>query len=76
VVLQITDQGRGLPVQVVDPAPGSVPHVGLGIAGMRERVRQINGRFQIRSNSHGTTIEVALPVCADAQSKQSLTSAA
>jgi len=39
------------------PAP-----YGVGIAGMRERVKLLNGIFDIRSApGHGTTVRVVLP---------------
>jgi signal transduction histidine kinase len=35
--------------------------VGVGLAGMRERIREQGGQFNITSNGDGTTIEVSLP---------------
>jgi signal transduction histidine kinase len=35
---------------------------GVGVAGMRERVKQLGGTFQIRSNGPGTTLDVELPL--------------
>ena len=37
-------------------------HVGVGLSGMRERVTDLGGRFDIESNSHGTAIIVSLPL--------------
>jgi two-component system, NarL family, sensor kinase len=62
VTLMVSDEGCGLPKNVVDPEPGSMPHVGVGIAGMRERVRQFGGKLEITSTSDGTTVRVVLPV--------------
>jgi signal transduction histidine kinase len=62
VALQVSDQGCGLRKDVLDPKPGSVPQVGVGIAGMRERVRQVGGILEIASTHEGTTIRVVLPV--------------
>ncbi len=62
VTLLVSDEGCGLPKNVVDPEPGSMPHVGVGITGMRERVRQFGGIFEITSTIHGTTVRVVLPV--------------
>jgi PAS domain S-box-containing protein len=53
VELELTDQGRGLP-------PGTLPS-GVGIAGMRERARQLGGRLTIGSSEAGATLHVVLP---------------
>lgn len=62
IILQVSDQGRGLPDEVLNPPPGASPRVGVGIAGMRERVRQFGGELNITSNCHGTTLQVVLPI--------------
>ena len=61
VALFVSDQGCGLPKEVTDPQPGSMPHIGVGIAGMRERVRQFGGKLRIASSDMGTTVSVLLP---------------
>ena len=38
--------------------------MGVGLSGMRERVTDLGGSFDIESNSHGTAIIVALPLAA------------
>lgn len=55
--MEIADQGRGIPPEVLQNTDG---RAGIGIASMRERVRQLGGRFDIESNA-GTTIRVTLP---------------
>ena len=52
--LEIADQGRGIP-------PGK-DNVGVGIAGIRERVRLLKGTVTIRSDASGTIIRISLPV--------------
>jgi len=34
---------------------------GVGIAGMRERVRQLGGQLNLHSTGSGTTLKVTLP---------------
>ena len=34
---------------------------GVGLAGMRERVRQLGGRFEIESSGRGTTVRAIVP---------------
>jgi PAS domain S-box-containing protein len=57
VILEVTDQGRGLRVR----DDGTVAKAGVGLAGMRERVRQLGGRFEIESNGRGTTVRAVVP---------------
>jgi signal transduction histidine kinase len=59
VRLQVRDNGVGF-----DPAQaGRLVNEGhFGLAGMRERVTFVGGRFDVRSApGHGTTVEVAIP---------------
>jgi len=60
IVLQVRDQGSGIDRMNLDGAPGM--RLGVGIAGMRERVRQIGGTLQIRSRPGGTDVEVVVPL--------------
>ena len=39
-------------------------HLGVGLSGMRERVADLGGSFNIESDSHGTAIIVAFPLAA------------
>jgi signal transduction histidine kinase len=57
VVLAIVDRGRGMP-----PVQEEGASVGVGIAGMRERVRQLSGQLDIDSGPDGTRVRVALPL--------------
>ena len=60
VTLEIRDQGRGLPVN--GQAERSEPAVpGVGIQGMRERVRQLGGHFDIQSSKGSTIVRVEIP---------------
>ena len=36
--------------------------VGVGLRGMRERVRQLGGNMEIRSNGHGTIVTATVPI--------------
>ena len=54
VLLEVKDQGRGMPSE---PAHAESTGVGLGVAGMRERLRQLDGRLEIESGDQGTTVK-------------------
>ena len=58
--LDVQDQGRGIPPEKLSKiqSQGS----GVGLQGMRERVRQFHGEMKIDSNSTGTTISFTFPM--------------
>jgi signal transduction histidine kinase len=59
VCVEIQDHGCGLPVMV--RAHGQNESPGVGIAGMRERVKQLNGSFEIFSTpGNGTLVRAAI----------------
>ena len=63
VVLQISDQGRGIPVNGQRHLKGGCFVGGVGIQSMRERMKQVRGQLEIESSPNGTTVallEVAL----------------
>jgi signal transduction histidine kinase len=61
VILEIKDQGRGIPRQILEAGTGHSPGLGVGIPGMRERLRQIGGRLDIESGPIGTTVRATVP---------------
>ena len=64
VTLEIQDQGRGLSENGnAGPAGPAVP--GVGIQGMRERVRQLGGNFEIESHRGSTIVRAAIPLPAE-----------
>ena len=58
IVLEISDRGVGIPSNL----QGATVALGVGIAGMRERVHQLGGTLDIISDQHGTTLRVHQPV--------------
>jgi len=60
-IVQICDEGRGIDAHILRHVDDCTRLVGVGIAGMRERIRGMKGQFHIRSGPKGTTIEVSLP---------------
>lgn len=55
VSLEIEDEGKGIPEAKLAGLKGGQCS-GVGIAGIRERVRHLGGALNIRSNNTGTTI--------------------
>lgn len=65
VVLEVSDQGRGLPAGKTESTDQGVRGLGVGIAGMRERVKQLGGTLKISPANPGTIVTVTLPWEAD-----------
>ncbi len=60
VHLEIRDEGKGIPAEKqLAVASGTS---GVGLSGMRERLRQLGGSFEIRSNGNGTLVAAMLPI--------------
>jgi signal transduction histidine kinase len=60
VLVEVEDKGRGIsPEKREEMVSGGAP--GVGIRGMRERMRQLGGDLEIASNGTGTTILARLP---------------
>jgi two-component system NarL family sensor kinase len=69
LVLEIHDRGQGIPNALLKHIRSRRGGVGVGIAGMSERVEQLGGRLEVtssRQGAKGTTVRVWLPVATDA----------
>ena len=65
-VLEIRDFGRGMPPQVVERFQRTGTGSGVGLAGIRERIKELGGDFTILSNSDGTILRATLPLSTNA----------
>jgi signal transduction histidine kinase len=61
IVLDVVDYGKGMPKDKLSRFVESGTAGGVGLAGMRERIREIGGNLQIVSNSEGTRVTVSVP---------------
>jgi PAS domain S-box-containing protein len=67
-VLEVSDQGKG--THLADTALGEmdtsgqdcIGRLGVGLRGMRERMRQIEGELEFRSSPKGTTVTATVPI--------------
>lgn len=62
VTLIVIDHGKGMRRETLERLGKSNASVGVGLAGMRERVLELGGTFHIRSDKNGTRLEVVIPV--------------
>ncbi len=58
IAVTVRDDGKGIAELVAEFHPGSI---GMGIGGMRQRVREFGGEFHIENAHPGTIVEVAIP---------------
>jgi signal transduction histidine kinase len=59
--LRITDHGTGISKEVLTRFQ-TLGTSGVGLAGMRERIRELGGKFEVQSSPTGTTVQVVVPV--------------
>jgi len=61
VTLEVSDEGRGMSAETIRAIETASGAVGVGIAGMRERLRLLGGRLEIKSGKCGTTVLATIP---------------
>jgi signal transduction histidine kinase len=61
VSLQIADQGRGMPADLLARFHKTGGETGVGLSGIRERVKELGGTLEIRSDGGGTVVTVVIP---------------
>jgi signal transduction histidine kinase len=64
-VLTVQDSGKGISAEQLARFQTDGANSGVGLAGMRERVRQLGGRLLLQSSGRGTTVTATLPISND-----------
>jgi len=59
VSVTVRDDGRGMADQTRKFRPGTI---GIGLAGMRQRVKESGGELHLRDANPGTLVEVVIPI--------------
>jgi two-component system NarL family sensor kinase len=62
ISLSVRDYGKGISAERLAKMNGSGSDVGVGIAGMRERLKELGGRLDIESDSTGTLLKASIPL--------------
>lgn len=63
IKVEVKDDGRGMAIRTLKAIEkGSAAPLGVGIAGMRERVKQLGGELTIQSDKGGTSVAAVLPL--------------
>ncbi len=65
VSLSVRDDGKGISEHISQFQNGSI---GVGIAGMRQRVKELGGEIRMRNAGPGTAVEVVIPTTAPPRS--------
>lgn len=73
VTLTVRDQGSGIPSPVLENFHRRSGSIGVGLAGMRERVNELGGRMELYSDLEGTVLRVSMPVAPVSASATPLT---
>jgi len=59
--MRVRDFGKGIPIEMLDNFENNGAQVGVGLAGIRERVMEFAGKSEIKSDGAGTTVIVTIP---------------
>jgi signal transduction histidine kinase len=60
--LTVKDFGKGIPKNVLEGLSHSGTNLGVGLAGIRERVKELGGRFEVTSSKGGTVLKACIPL--------------
>jgi PAS domain S-box-containing protein len=70
LTLQIKDNGRGMPPETLRRFQETGAGMGVGLTGMRERVRELGGTLELKSSSTGTVLLVRVPTSRSRESSR------
>jgi signal transduction histidine kinase len=70
--LNIQDNGRGIPPVILKQIRDGTAESGVGIAGMRERLRELNGALEIHSDHSGTMLTITAPIISRPAERESI----
>jgi signal transduction histidine kinase len=70
VILEVRDFGKGIPQARLHLLRGVSAESGVGLAGMRERMNELNGTLELQSDPRGTSLRATVPLYAAGLSAQ------
>jgi PAS domain S-box-containing protein len=62
VIMEVEDAGHGILVAGSSGKVTDAAKLGVGLAGMRERMRQLGGSLTVRTSARGTCVQAKLPL--------------
>jgi len=70
IILEVRDDGCGIRAERLVQLRDTNEGTGVGLAGMRERMQELNGKLEIESDGHETTMRAIVPRSAIATSSR------
>jgi signal transduction histidine kinase len=58
LMVTVGDDGKGVDLEVAEMRPGSL---GIGLAGMRQRAKELGGKLRLINANPGTVVEIIVP---------------
>jgi signal transduction histidine kinase len=58
VMVKVGDDGKGIGTEIAEMRPGSL---GVGLAGMRQRAKELGGKLLLTNGNPGTLVEIVIP---------------
>jgi PAS domain S-box-containing protein len=62
ITIEIRDHGRGMPAEIIQQIEHNGSKLGVGLAGMRERIHELGGILEVASDDQGTKIRAVVPL--------------
>jgi signal transduction histidine kinase len=69
VILRIRDFGTGFSPELLKQFRSSLTNTGVGLSGMRERVREVGGELEIQSDGTGSVVLARIPLARELKSE-------
>lgn len=61
-ILSIKDYGKGIPLHTLESFRQTAAGVGVGLGGMKQRIRELGGHLTVESDEKGTCVTATLPL--------------
>lgn len=70
ISIEVCDHGKGMPEHILEQLAGDGTKLGVGLAGMRERIHELGGTFEVKSEERGTVVHASVPLSVREESQR------
>jgi len=70
ISIEVCDHGKGMPEHILEQLAGDGTKLGVGLAGMRERIHELGGTFEVTSEGRGTVVYASVPLSVREESQR------